>query len=65
MYTEISINEEVAWGTILADAARHISRALSKGSEESESVLLAKIQSRLNAELDAPSSPAEGEFVQS
>jgi hypothetical protein len=65
MYREMKIQEEVAWGTILADAARHIAKALSEGGEDSESNLLGKIQAQLNAELAMPSSVATGGFVDS
>jgi hypothetical protein len=65
MYREMQIQEEVAWGTILADAARHIARALSEDGEDSESILLGKIRIQFNAELDAPSSVATGGFVES
>jgi len=65
MYREMGIQEEVAWGTILADAARHIAKALSEESEDAESELLEKIRVQLNAELDVPSSPATGSFVES
>lgn len=65
MYCEMKIQEEVAWGTILADAARHIAKALSEEGEGSETDLLGKIQAQLNSELDAPSSPAIGGFVDS
>jgi len=65
MYRQMKIQEEVAWGTILADAARHIARALSEEGEESESTLLRKIVDQLNAELDTPSSAVTGGFVES
>lgn len=65
MYREMNIQEDVAWGTILADAARHIAKALSEESEDSENILLEKIQAQLNAELNTPSSTATGGFVES
>jgi hypothetical protein len=65
MYREMKIQEEVAWGTILADAARHIARALSEEGEDSEITLLGKIRAQLNAELDMPSSAVTGGFVES
>lgn len=63
MYREMNVEEAVAWGTILADAARHVARALSEKGEGPEAALLEKIRAELNAELDAPSSPATGGFV--
>ena len=65
MYREMNIQEEVAWGTILADAARHLARALSEEGDGSERTLLGKIRAQFNAELDAPSSAATGGFVES
>ena len=64
MYREMNIEEEVAWGTILADAARHIAKALSEESEEAENTLLEIIRSQFNSELDAPTSPVTGSFVE-
>jgi hypothetical protein len=55
----------VAWGEILADAARYIAKALSEEGEDFESTLLEKIQAQLNSELDMPSSAATGGFVHS
>lgn len=64
MYREMNIEEDVAWGTILADAVRHIAKALSEVGEESESNLLRRIQVQFNAELGTPSASATGSFVQ-
>lgn len=63
MYRDMNIDEEVAWGTILADAARHIAMALHSGFGQDEQETLAKIREKFNAELAAPSSDATGEFV--
>lgn len=65
MYREMNIPEELAWGTILADAARHIAKALSEQNEKSEDSLLELIRGHFNAELDAPTSPAAGGFIES
>lgn len=64
MYRAMQINEEVAWGTILADAARHIAIALSEENQDLEGIVLEKIRSHFNAELAAPSSPATGGFIE-
>ncbi len=63
MYRERNIAEDIAWGTILADAARHIARALSEDGEETEAALLENIRVQINEELAAPTSPATGEWV--
>lgn len=64
MYREsMGIEEEVAWGTILADAARHISKGLHSGYGESEEQSLEKIRKNFNGELAAPTSKVQGDFV--
>lgn len=64
MYRDgMGINEELAWGTILADAARHVARALHPEDAENERVALQKILRGLNEELDAPTSDVKGGFV--
>jgi|ERR1035437_8090541 hypothetical protein len=64
MYREATeIEEEIAWGTILADAARHIAIALSSGYGVDEQIALGKIRARFNEELASPSSDAIGGFV--
>ena len=64
MYRDgMGIDEESAWGTIPADAARHISRALHPEDAEAEEAALEKIRHRLNQELVAPTSDVKGEFV--
>lgn len=64
MYREtMNVEEETAWGTILADAARHIAIALHSGYGGSEEDSLAKMQKKFNEELANPTSTADGEFV--
>ena len=64
MYRDgVGIDEESAWGTILSDAARHISRALHPEDVEAEEAALEKIRHRLNEELAAPTSDAKGGFL--
>lgn len=64
MYRDgMGIDEEAAWGTILADAARHIARALQRDGHVSETESLAKLVSHFNDELAAPSSELRGGFV--
>jgi len=65
MYREMGIVEEDAWGTILADAARHIARALSSQSGLEEGVVLDNIRTRLLAELAHPTAPVKGGINQS
>jgi len=64
MYRDgMGIEEEAAWGTILADAARHIARALQRDGNLSETENLAKLVSHFNDEVGAPSSELRGGFV--
>lgn len=64
MYRETTkVPEEKAWGTILADAARHLADALESGYGVDAQAALRKIQDSFNAELGDPTSDAEGGFV--
>jgi hypothetical protein len=64
MYRDgMGIDEELAWGTILSDAARHIAKALHPGDPRLASESLAKLVEKLNAELASPSSKLDGGFV--
>ena len=62
-HEEMSVAEEVAWGTILADAARHVSDALEAGYSTDSAKSLQKIRDSFINELGAPTSDAEGGFV--
>lgn len=64
MYRDMpNVGEEGAWGTILADATRHIADALAKqlGGEPDKTIQL--IRQAFLAELDDPTSEAKGDFV--
>lgn len=64
MYQEtLNIPEETAWGTILADIARHVANALESGYSTSAAESLQKIRDRFIKELGAPTSEARGGFV--
>ena len=57
-----TIDEQKAWGMVLADAVKHIANALTRqGKEKNETV--AKIRASFLAELDRPTSSAAGDFV--
>lgn len=63
MYAESTdIPEDRAWGMILADVARHISNALQSGYGFTGSALEG-IKTSFLRELGAPTSTAQGEFV--
>lgn len=64
VYEAEGIPEEKAWGTILADAARHIADALSSLGLRDRDTALAEIRRQLVAELDAPTSKRTGNLVQ-
>jgi len=64
VYEAEGIPEEQAWGTILADAARHVADALSSlGLRDSEAALR-EIRRNFEAELDNPTSKRTGSLVQ-
>lgn len=66
----MNVPEEKAWGTILADAARHIANAarhianaLREGYGSKAADALRAIQEHFVSELEEPTSPLQGEFV--
>lgn len=63
MYTERQMDEVSAWGRILADAARHISNALSEMEGRRASDALDGIRASFEEELDRPTSDTKGKFV--
>lgn len=65
MYREtMNVSEEKAWGTILADVARHVAKALESGYSTDAAESLQKIQNSFLKELGAPTSDAKGGFTQ-
>lgn len=64
MYRETTnVSEEKAWGTILADVAKHIANALESGYSANRVDSLQKIRDSFIKELGAPTSEAKGGFV--
>ncbi len=64
MYREtMNVPEEKAWGTILADVARHLANALESGYSTNATESLLKIRDSFINELGAPTSDAKGDFV--
>lgn len=64
MYREtMNVPEEKAWGTILADVARHVANALESGYSTNAADSLQKIRDSFMKELGAPTSEAKGDFV--
>ena len=64
VYEAEGIPEEKAWGTILADASRHIADALSSLGLRDSDTALAETRRQFVAELDAPTSKRTGNLVQ-
>jgi Domain of unknown function (DUF5076) len=65
MYHETEgVSEQHAWGVILADVARHVASALATGYGLDKDESLKKIRDSFAKELGAPTSTAEGAFVQ-
>ena len=64
MYQEsTNIPESRAWGTILADATRHIATALETAYSADRDEVIREIRDRYLKELGSPTSDATGEFV--
>lgn len=64
MYREtMNVPEEKAWGTILADVARHVANALESGYSTDATESLQKIRDSFIKELGMPTSEAKGDFV--
>lgn len=64
MYREtMNIPEEKAWGTILADVAKHVANAIESGYAADATESLQKIRDSFIKELGAPTSKAKGDFV--
>jgi hypothetical protein len=64
MYREtMDVSEEKAWGTILADVARHIADALESQYSTSATESLHKIRDIFIKELEKPTSQTKGDFV--
>ena len=64
MYREtMNVPEEKAWGTILADVARHLANALESGYSTNAGESLQKIRDSFINELGLPTSEAKGDFV--
>ena len=59
-YTERGFDEAKAWGTIMSDFARHLSRALAQRYGKNEEQELAKIRDDFLRELVGPTSPITG-----
>lgn len=57
------VDEEKAWGIMLADIARHISSALAGSSPEMRARIIDDIKHRFIEELSSPSSDVQGDFV--
>ena len=57
-------DEAIAWGILLSDAARHVADALEKETGRNRQETLAAIRESFDREMDAPTSPTEGGFVQ-
>lgn len=64
VYQAEGIPEEKAWGTILADAARHIADALSSLGLRDSDTALDEIRRQFVNELDAPTSKRTGNLLQ-
>jgi len=63
MYVEQGVDEERAWGIMLSDVIKHVSRALSREYSHPEDEAGRKILRYLIEEFGEPTSEAAGKFV--
>lgn len=64
MYREsTNLAEEVAWGKILADVARHISDALQHGYDQDAEEVLQGIRDAFLKEIGDPTTEIKGDYV--
>jgi len=63
MHDEMGISEAKAWGKILADAARHVSKAYAQSAGGDADDVLSRIRSSFDDELNDPTTPISGGFV--
>lgn len=56
-------DEAQAWGSVLADMIRHIAMAHAHNGGPPEAETIASLMAALQAGLDDPQEPTEGEFV--
>jgi Domain of unknown function (DUF5076) len=63
VYKDCKVPEQEAWGIILADTARHISRGFAEESDVGEKEVLAAIKDSFLQEIDDPTSEIEGGFA--
>jgi Domain of unknown function (DUF5076) len=57
------MDEAIAWGILLSDAARHVADALHKESGISREETLAAIRESFDREMESPTSDTQGGFV--
>lgn len=63
MYRAMGVDEEAAWGRILADIARHIADALNDMEGADRQTTIARIMASFEKELAEPTSDVSGAFV--
>lgn len=63
LYADNNIAEEKAWGTILADIARHVTNGLESKYGIKPEVALKSILGCFSEELASPTSEVKGNFV--
>ena len=57
------VPESNAWGTILADVARHVANAMQERNSKDPDLILRQIARQFLRELKFPTSDVDGEFV--
>jgi len=55
--------EQIGWGILLSDIARHVADALYQSKHADKDQTLSKIRAVFNSELNVPTAEANGKFV--
>ena len=64
VWKEHGVSEEKAWGILLADVIRHVANAMRESERLDREDTIRTIKRQLDAELDQPTSPHRGRFVE-
>lgn len=55
--------EQIGWGILLSDIARHVADALYQSKDADKDQTLSKIRAVFNSELNGPTADTTGKFV--
>ena len=58
------MKDTIFWGILLSDVARHVADAMQKQHGHDPAAALAEIAEHFNLEIDRPTAPTQGGFVE-